>query len=132
MKSSEIFKFIDGNGEILVIRPDMTVPIARMVSAKMKNLPKPLKLFYITQVVRKNNVQIEKEWEFTQAGVEIIGIPSLEGDAEAIVTAIDSMKQMGLINIDGGVITLPQNTVKVNLEDAPILKRLKELREGEI
>ena len=65
-------------------------------------------------------------------GEEILCSRIGESRFGAVCTSVEAMKQMGLINIDGGVITLPQNTVKVNLEDAPILKRLKELREGEI
>ena len=65
-------------------------------------------------------------------GEEILCSRISESRFGAVCSSVEAMKQMGLININGGVITLPQNTVKVNLEDAPILKRLKELREGEI
>ena len=41
-----MYKFFDKNGKILVLRPDMTVPVARMINTKLKDMTLPLKLFY--------------------------------------------------------------------------------------
>ena len=39
-----MYKFFDNRGHILVLRPDMTVPVARMVATKLKDLETPMKL----------------------------------------------------------------------------------------
>ncbi|NLM04261.1 MAG: ATP phosphoribosyltransferase regulatory subunit [Clostridiales bacterium] len=97
-KRNKMFKLIDTDGEILVLRPDGTVPIVRMVSTKMKNFVYPLKLCYVENVFRIDEEQAGKKREFRQAGVELFGIPSHKGDAEVIITAIESLKNLGLQN----------------------------------
>lgn len=96
LPSSELCKFIDVDGEILVIRPDMTVPIARLLSSSLKDAPSPYRLSYITEVVRKNSAPMEKEWEFTQAGVELLGVKDVSADAEVILLAVETLLKLGL------------------------------------
>lgn len=104
----KMFKLIDTNGGILVLRPDGTVPIVRMVSTKMKDFVYPLKLCYVENVFRIDEEQAGKKREFRQAGVELFGIPSHRGDGEVIITAIESLKNLGLENfqIDLGQVKL--------------------------
>ncbi|SFH91172.1 ATP phosphoribosyltransferase regulatory subunit [Tindallia magadiensis] len=94
-----MFKMIDTNGKILVMRPDCTIPIARMVATKMKNFVYPLKLCYVENVYRIDKEQSDQKREFRQAGVELFGVSSVKGDAEILVTAIESLKSMGLENL---------------------------------
>ena len=91
-----MFKFFDQQGRILVLRPDMTIPIARLSATKFKDANYPLKLSYIGNTFKYNELGGGKQKEFTQAGVEIIGINSPEADAEVIAMAIDSVKALGL------------------------------------
>lgn len=104
----KMFKLIDTNGQILVLRPDGTIPIVRMVSTKMKDFVYPLKLCYIENVFRIDEEQAGKKREFRQAGVEIFGIPSYRGDGELIITAIETLKDLGLENfqVDLGQVKL--------------------------
>jgi len=104
----KMFKLIDTNGQILVLRPDGTIPIVRMVSTKMKDFVYPLKLCYIENVFRIDEEQADKKREFRQAGVEIFGIPSYRGDGELIITAIETLKDLGLENfqVDVGQVKL--------------------------
>lgn len=92
----EMFKLIDTNGKLLVLRPDCTIPIARIVATKMKDFIYPLKLSYVQNVFRIDEEQAGKKREFRQAGVELFGISSYKGDVEVIVTAIESLKNLGL------------------------------------
>lgn len=92
----KMFKLIDTNGSILVLRPDCTVPIVRMLSTKMKDFVYPLKLCYVQNVFRIDEEQAGKKREFRQAGVELFGVNSCIADAEVIITAIESLKYLGL------------------------------------
>lgn len=92
------FKLIDSNGKILVLRPDCTVPIVRMLATKMKDFVFPLRLCYVQDVFRIDEEQAGKKREFRQAGVELFGIGSYKADVEIIITAIESLKHLGLEN----------------------------------
>ncbi len=92
------FKFMDTNGRIMVLRPDCTVPIVRILSTKMKDFVFPLRLCYVQDVFRIDEEQAGKKREFRQAGVELFGIDSYKADVEIIITAIESLKDLGLEN----------------------------------
>ncbi|SES81743.1 ATP phosphoribosyltransferase regulatory subunit [Natronincola peptidivorans] len=104
----KMFKLIDTNGGILVLRPDCTVPIVRIVSTKMKDFVYPLKLCYVQNVFRIDEEQAGRKREFRQAGVELFGVASYRADGEVIITAIESLKNLGLENfqIDIGQVKL--------------------------
>ena len=51
LKEEEMYKFFDNRGRILTLRPDMTVPVARLVNSKLKDMELPLKLFYIQSIL---------------------------------------------------------------------------------
>ena len=91
-----MFKFFDQQGRILVLRPDITIPIARITATKFKNTQFPIKLSYIGNTFSYNEHGGGKQKEYTQAGVEIIGVKTPEADAEGIVTAINTLKAAGL------------------------------------
>lgn len=93
-----MFKFFDEQGRILVLRPEITIPIARIAATKFKDVNHPLKLSYIGNSFKYNELGGGKQKEFTQAGVEIVGVNSPEADAEIIATAIDALKACGLEN----------------------------------
>lgn len=98
MPQETMFKFFDQQGRILVLRPDITIPIARVAATKYKDAGYPLKLSYIGNTFKYNELGGGKQKEFTQAGIEIIGVNSPEADAEVIATAIDTVKAAGLEN----------------------------------
>ena len=96
LEQEDMFKLTDPTGRILVIRPDVTIPVARMAATNMKTQPKPLKLFYISDVFRVNRPGLEGQREFTQAGVELIGVPEVEADGECISIAVGALKTAGI------------------------------------
>ena len=71
-----MFKFFDQQGRILVLRPDITIPVARIVATKYKNTDYHLKFSYIGNTFRYNELGGGKQKEFTQAGLELIGVYS--------------------------------------------------------
>lgn len=93
-----MFKFFDQNGRILVLRPDMTIPVARLAATKYKDVSGPLRFCYIGNTFRYNESGGGRQKEFTQAGAEILGEPGPNADAEVICTAIDCVLQTGLQN----------------------------------
>lgn len=91
-----MFKFFDKNNETLTLRYEMTTPIARLVSSRMRDETLPLKLAYISNVFRYEQAQTGRQCEFNQGGVELIGSSSVAADAEVIALAIEGIKAAGL------------------------------------
>ena len=91
-----MFKLVDPEGRILVLRPDITMPIARMVGTKLKDCTLPLRLSYLGNVYRYGEIQICKQREVAQAGLELLGVDSPEADAEVIAMAIQMFLDLGL------------------------------------
>jgi|AGTN01.2.fsa_nt_gi ATP phosphoribosyltransferase, regulatory subunit len=90
-----MIKFMDAKGRILVLRPDITVPIARAAATRM-DLKSAKRLFYIQNSFAAAQPAVGRAGEFTQAGVELIGDERCSADAEIIALAIKSLKVCGL------------------------------------
>ena len=91
-----MFKFVDEKGRILALRPDMTIPVARVVGTKLKEAQLPIKLSYIGNCYKYNDFGGGRQREFTQAGIEIMGSDDCFYDAKVIVTAIETMLSTGI------------------------------------
>ncbi|MFA5528321.1 MAG: ATP phosphoribosyltransferase regulatory subunit [Peptostreptococcales bacterium] len=104
MNLDDMYKLIDKNGKILVLRPDVTIPIARMVATSYNTINDDIKLSYNTSVYRSADFRAGERREFIQAGIEYIGNNSAEADAEVIATAIKAMQSLNFdsIHIDMG------------------------------
>lgn len=96
MPQENMFKFFDQQGRILVLRPDITVPVARITATKCRDTAFPLRFSYIGNVFRYNDFGGGKQNEFTQAGIEVLGVSTPESDAEVISVAINALKASGL------------------------------------
>lgn len=120
LDQESVFKFFDQQGRILVLRPDVTVPVARVFATKQRNVTYPVKCFYISNTFKYNELGGGKQKEYTQAGVEVLGVNSPEADAEVIVSAINSIKECGLENfqVDIGQVDFFKGLMEeVGLED---------------
>ena len=89
-----MYKFFDKNGKILVLRPDMTVPVARMINTKLKDMTLPLKLFYTANVFRVHESLEGKTNEHLDCGVELVGGDGEIIDLEILVTALEVLKAL--------------------------------------
>jgi ATP phosphoribosyltransferase regulatory subunit len=78
------YRFFDERGDLLALRSDMTVPIARLVASRYAEAEPPLRLCYLANAYRAVRPQRGQMREFAQAGVELIGTPAPEGTAEVI------------------------------------------------
>jgi len=91
-----MFKLLDKQGHTVVLRPDMTAPIARVVSSLYKHVPLPIRLYYQANVFRAQEKEAGRNAEFFQNGVELIGEAGVEADAEVIALAVCSLRQAGV------------------------------------
>jgi len=110
-----MFKFQDFDGKIVALRAEMTAPVARIVTTKMLEAPKPIRLFYISNVFRYSQSYLEREREFWQAGVELIGCNTPEADGEVLSLLASSLKTLGLeeVRIDVGHAGLLKDLLRV-------------------
>ncbi|WP_144512996.1 ATP phosphoribosyltransferase regulatory subunit [Bacillus sp. FJAT-22090] len=93
---SSLFKLVDNQGEMLVLRPDMTTPIARIAASKLLKEKNPLRLAYYANVFRAQQREGGRPAEFEQLGLELIGDFSAYGDSEIIHTAVELVKVLGV------------------------------------
>jgi ATP phosphoribosyltransferase regulatory subunit len=92
-----LFQFNDRRSTALALRPEMTTPVARMVSTRMRESPLPLRLAYIAPVFRYyEQPQEGRMRELTQAGAELIGAAGIDADAETLFMAIEALDEIGL------------------------------------
>ncbi|MBR6385497.1 MAG: ATP phosphoribosyltransferase regulatory subunit [Ruminococcus sp.] len=91
-----LYKMTDNKGRLLVMRPDTTMPVARVVATRLRDAVLPLKLCYNQTVYRTEQALKGRSDETVQAGIEIIGSDLKMADLEVISTAIDSMKALGM------------------------------------
>lgn len=91
-----MYKLTDGKGRLLVMRPDCTIPIARLAATKLSGLPKPIRLYYDQPVYRNNPAMKGRSDELLQMGVELIGAGSHKGDLEMLEMAVRCLQSCGL------------------------------------
>lgn len=89
-------KFFDHKGHVLVLRPDNTVPIARLIATRMTESQLPLKVYYVNSIFRNPAEGANQEIESMQGGVELIGAKGAQADAEVILLAIKTLQALGL------------------------------------
>jgi ATP phosphoribosyltransferase regulatory subunit len=92
----KLYKLLNNRGQALVLRSEMTAPVARVVSSLLKDEPLPLRLSYHANVFRAIEEEAGREAEFFQTGVELVGDDSPEADAEVVALAIASLQAAGV------------------------------------
>src|SRR5215212_1979210 len=90
------FKLFDPDNQMLLLRPEMTTPIARLVAQRLRNSPPPHKLSYSLPVYRRTGVGRGQSAEFHQAGVEVVGSTSPGEDAGTIALLVEALEGVGL------------------------------------
>lgn len=128
--SKELYKFFDKEGNTLVLRPDFTPSIARAVATLFPNNDMPIRLCYTGNTfVNYSKSYQGKMRENTQMGAELIGLDSVEADAEMLVMVVDCLKTIGLkdFQISVGIVEYFQSLI----DDAGLKeeeeKRVREL-----
>jgi ATP phosphoribosyltransferase regulatory subunit len=90
------YRMFDEHGRVLILRTDMTVPIARLVATRYATTEPPLRFSYFAHAYRTVRPQRGHSREFLQAGVELIGAPGPQGTAEALTVLCDALQAAGL------------------------------------
>jgi ATP phosphoribosyltransferase regulatory subunit len=90
------YRFFDERGDLLALRSDMTVPIARLVASRFAGAGMPLRLCYLANAFRAVRPQRGQMREFAQAGVELIGAPAPDGTAEIVEVLEAALDAAGL------------------------------------
>jgi ATP phosphoribosyltransferase regulatory subunit len=90
------YRFFDESGDLLALRSDMTVPIARLAASRYANEKLPLRFCYLSSAFRAVRPQRGQMREFVQAGVELIGAPAPGGTAEVVEVLEAALDAAGL------------------------------------
>jgi len=106
------YRFFDESGELLALRSDMTVPIARLAASRFAQAELPLRLCYLASAYRAVRPQRGQVREFVQAGVELIGAPAPQGTAEIVEVLEAALDAAGL------------NRAVIGLGDADLYRQL--------
>ncbi len=120
LSRESMFKLIDNNGKILVLRPDATIPVARMAATNYKNNDEIIKFSYVTNIFRANKSRKGNKKEFIQGGIECFGNPKPDCDAEVIAIGIKTLLECGFkdFHIDLGQVEFLNGLMEeVNLDE---------------
>lgn len=87
-----VYKLTDTKGRLLAVRPDSTMPIARLTATRLQNARLPIRLYYAQDVFRLNHGMAGHNDQIFQAGVELIGAGGERADLEMISLAAQSLR----------------------------------------
>jgi ATP phosphoribosyltransferase regulatory subunit len=122
LRASEVLQFVDGDtGEVAVFRPDITPQIARLVATRLRDRPPPYRLAYEGHVLRRRLGRARRQRQIAQCGLECIGLPGAEGEAEIIEVAIAALARVGLAQFSVELALVP--LVRMLLEQVPMAQR---------
>lgn len=93
LPSETMFKLTDYKGRLLVLRPDSTMPIARMAATRLQGAMLPLRLYYNQKTYHSNPSFSGRSDEVRQMGIELIGAKGRRADLEVITTAVRTLAQ---------------------------------------
>jgi ATP phosphoribosyltransferase regulatory subunit len=97
------YRVFDDHGEVLALRTDMTVPIARLVSSRYSTAEPPLRFCYFAHAYRGVRPHRGQMREFLQAGIELVGLPAPQGTAEALTVMCHTLTATGLLGYSIGL-----------------------------
>jgi ATP phosphoribosyltransferase regulatory subunit len=90
------YRLFDEHGEVLALRSDTTIPIARVVATRYREAAPPFRLCYFAHAYRAVDRGVGEPREFLQGGVELIGVPGPEGEAEVVALTVAALDEAGL------------------------------------
>ena len=127
--TQELYKFFDREGNILALRPDITPSVARAAATLFDTEDFPLRFCYVGNTFINHTSYRGKLKENTQFGAELIGLDSVEADAEMIAMVADALKKTGLeeFQISIGNVDFFQSLIEESEIDDETEERLREL-----
>lgn len=94
IEADEMYKLSDSWGRTTVLRPDNTMPIARLVATRLTKEDFPVRLYYNQNIFVRNKALAGRTDEIAQSGIELIGDGSLDADLEAVSMAVEALKRV--------------------------------------
>ena len=96
-QDSRAFKLIDSGGEVLTLRSEFTTAVQRLVRLRFPGGPFPLRLQYGGRLwLRSQASELGRLREFTQLGVELIGVSTPQADAELLALSLSTLETVGV------------------------------------
>lgn len=93
-----MYKLSDNKGRLMVVRPDSTMPIARMTATRLREQTLPVRLCYSQSVYRNRPGMRGRSDEIRQTGIELIGSSSRRAEIEVLASALEVLDSF---NTDG-------------------------------
>ncbi len=93
--NEQTYNFTDRGGRNVVLRPEMTPSVSRMVAARRQELPYPLRWFSIPDCWRYERPQRGRNRQFYQLNVDLFGVATVDADLEMISMANTIMQAFG-------------------------------------
>jgi ATP phosphoribosyltransferase regulatory subunit len=90
------YRTFDERGDVLALRSDLTIPIARVVGTRYADAEPPLRFCCFAHTWRAVERGAGEPREFLQGDLELIGVPGPEGDTEVVALAIEALDAVGL------------------------------------
>lgn len=100
------FRMVDLDGSLLALRPEMTLPIARLAASRLGDVAGPQRLCYVGDVFREHASLRGEARQFTQVGVELLGANGPASDAEVVAALVDALSASGLREFTVGIGTV--------------------------
>jgi ATP phosphoribosyltransferase regulatory subunit len=88
------YRLFDEHGQVLALRSDMTIPVARVVATRYGDADPPFRFCYFAHAYRAAAPGVSRE--FLQGGLELIGTDAPGGDAEVVALTIAALDEAGL------------------------------------
>jgi ATP phosphoribosyltransferase regulatory subunit len=122
------YRLFDEHGNVLVLRSDMTIPIARVVASRYASAEIPLRFSYIQHAYRAVRQHRGHPREILQAGIELVGAPGPEGTAEAVSVLCATLDAAGLAGYRvglGDARLFERALARAGVDPAPVLPLLE-------
>lgn len=111
-RAEQTYRLIDREGELLMLRSDVTLFLAKQMSLALDKSDLPVRVFYADTILRYESNEDISSNEFFQSGCELIGKPGKEGDLEMILLLYNIFKEINL------------NSVKIHIGSRSLLNSL--------
>ncbi len=127
-----MYKMTDTKGRLMVMRPDSTLPIARLAATRLQNAPLPLRLYYAQDVYQMNHGLTGHADQEFQAGVELIGAAGKRADLEVITLAAGALREIvgDAFRIEIGHVGFFESLIEELNADRQIEEEIRDLIEG--
>ena len=96
LERERLMQFLDRDGSLVALRPDITTAVARLVAQRYRDAAGALRLSYFAPVFREEPAMLGAEREYDQAGVELVGPSGPLADAEVLALLAESLARCGL------------------------------------